>query len=421
MKKNLRNRVLRIVLALTMAISMMLGFAQNTNAAEGVTLKVHFSSLDGDDLEDPIVIEDITPGTTLRSAIQEATGKSFWNDLFTKEGYKDSEYRTLEPLNNYASWDDYDDADLSSWTEINEDMNIYVGMFKELDAAEITVTPPICGVETDTPYNDEYEYWKWSEQTSKPEFSAPSGKNYEVDPGNYASYWIEMEDSGTPFIGTFEGGETYKATYWLKANLGYIFVCDDDSDEYTGTVTVNGGTLVEALYDWEFLGIIATVTADHDWNEGTVTKEATCTEPGEKEFECKHNGEEWHSEDASKTEEIDALGHDWGEWTKLDDNQHQRVCGNDATHKEKENHTWSDWTVTKPATETEEGLKERNCEVCDAVETEVIPVIEPESEPESKPAPETSDTTNMMLWFTFLAGAGCILFMGLNYRRKYNH
>ena len=35
-------------------------------------------------------------------------------------------------------------------------------------------------------------------------------------------------------------------------------------------------------------------------------------------------------------------------------------------------HTWSDWTVTKPATAEEEGEEERTCAVCDKKETRVI-------------------------------------------------
>ena len=42
----------------------------------------------------------------------------------------------------------------------------------------------------------------------------------------------------------------------------------------------------------------------HKWNDGEVTKEATCTEKGEKTFTCTVCGE-------TKAEEIDAVGHNW--------------------------------------------------------------------------------------------------------------
>ena len=43
----------------------------------------------------------------------------------------------------------------------------------------------------------------------------------------------------------------------------------------------------------------------HTWNDGTVTKEATCTEAGVKTFTCTLEGC-----DGTKTEDLDALGHD---------------------------------------------------------------------------------------------------------------
>lgn len=79
----------------------------------------------------------------------------------------------------------------------------------------------------------------------------------------------------------------------------------------------------------------------HTWNEGTVTKEPTCTEKGEKDVECTVCG-------ATDTIEIDALGHKWDEGK-----------------------------VTKEATETEEGEKLFRCERCDATKTEVIAKIAP--------------------------------------------
>lgn len=42
----------------------------------------------------------------------------------------------------------------------------------------------------------------------------------------------------------------------------------------------------------------------HDWDEGKVTKEPTCTEKGEKTFTCKRDANH------TKTEELAALGHD---------------------------------------------------------------------------------------------------------------
>ena len=76
---------------------------------------------------------------------------------------------------------------------------------------------------------------------------------------------------------------------------------------------------------------------NHDWHD-TVTRRPTCTEDGEKVWECSRCG-------MKKTEKISALGHEWG-----------------------------DWTVTTPATCTNEGVETRICKRDPShVETRTIP------------------------------------------------
>ena len=65
-------------------------------------------------------------------------------------------------------------------------------------------------------------------------------------------------------------------------------------------------------------------------------------------------------------------------------------------------HKFGEWIVTKEATETEEGSKERICSVCGAKEVEVIAKVEttkpakPETTQPSKPSTENKkdETTN---------------------------
>jgi len=104
----------------------------------------------------------------------------------------------------------------------------------------------------------------------------------------------------------------------------------------------------------------------HVLDGGKTTKEATCTEMGEKTFYCTACGF------AQKTEEINPRGHAWGTWTKLNESEHQRVCANDPVHKEIAAHTWTDWETTLNPTLEAEGIKERRCQVCQAFERETI-------------------------------------------------
>ena len=91
---------------------------------------------------------------------------------------------------------------------------------------------------------------------------------------------------------------------------------------------------------------------DHVWDDGVVTKEATCEEAGVKTYTCSICGE-------TKTEEIPATGHDWGalayEWSA--DNSTVtaiRTCANDAAHVETET-VGTTSEVTKDATCEEKG------------------------------------------------------------------
>ena len=103
----------------------------------------------------------------------------------------------------------------------------------------------------------------------------------------------------------------------------------------------------------------------HSWDQGEITTSATCTETGIRTYTCSVCG-------VTKTATINAGGHKYGSWTKLNDNQHQRICENDSSHIEKENHSWNDGTVTKTATCTEAGIRTFTCTVCGAKKTESI-------------------------------------------------
>ena len=108
----------------------------------------------------------------------------------------------------------------------------------------------------------------------------------------------------------------------------------------------------------------------------------TCTEAGNIEYwTCSACGE-WFS-DANGTAKIEdhgsvvlnAKNHSWGAWTKLDDTQHQRVCGNDAGHKETAPHTWDNGRVTQNPTCTAKGVKTFTCTACGATRNEDIATV----------------------------------------------
>lgn len=138
------------------------------------------------------------------------------------------------------------------------------------------------------------------------------------------------------------------------------------------------------------------------------SKPATCEEKGVKIY-TSDKFENAAFEVQTKTIETEeALGHKYGEWTKLDDAQHQRVCDNDKTHVEKANHSWDAGKVTKKATETQTGVKTFTCTACKATRTETLPKLKPI-------APKTSGTplvrmissgdTNLLVTWNKIKGA----------------
>ena len=151
------------------------------------------------------------------------------------------------------------------------------------------------------------------------------------------------------------------------------------------TYTPNGSG-----YFWKATGSACT---EHQWGEGSVTKEPTCTEKGIRTFTCSvcgairtediavldHTVEDIPGTDPSCTdtgltagqkcsvcgenlkpqETIPALGHT-GDWVKVDDESHRRVCTVCLT-EETGAHQWTD-------SETAENTKV--CALCGATKTE---------------------------------------------------
>lgn len=146
-------------------------------------------------------------------------------------------------------------------------------------------------------------------------------------------------------------------------NAGYI--------EYTCMVDHCGTTFCHTL----------PAAGEHTWNEGVVTKEATCTADGVRTFTCSACGD-------TRTEAIKALGHEYGEWvidrdaTCVEQGSKHRDCiRGDDTQTEaipvSKTHTFGEWVITKEPTCTEKGEKQRSCTVsgCVVTETQELPAL----------------------------------------------
>ena len=107
----------------------------------------------------------------------------------------------------------------------------------------------------------------------------------------------------------------------------------------------------------------------HSWGSPVVTKEATCTEKGEKTYTCSSCGE-------TKVASIPATGHSYSkEWTTEEGSGfhwHETTCGHEAKGSY-EPHTWDSSEVIKESSCTEEGIRRYTCK-CGATKDEPIPM-----------------------------------------------
>ena len=122
----------------------------------------------------------------------------------------------------------------------------------------------------------------------------------------------------------------------------------------------------------------------HSYSDWTTTKEANCTEDGERVKECPKCG------DVVK-EAIPATGHSWDTDYTVDKPATATEDGIESIHCTKcnaiqegseriipatEEHNFGEWVIIKEATCTEPGTKERTCLDCDKKETVEIPATD---------------------------------------------
>lgn len=140
------------------------------------------------------------------------------------------------------------------------------------------------------------------------------------------------------------------------------------------------------------------VVCEHQWDNGAVTKEATCKSEGELKFTCQkcqttrtetiaklsqHAYDHGCDPDCNSCGETRSTSHDWtSSVTKEATCKEQgtltytcRICWETKTEKIPllTEHTWDDGKLTKGATCKEEGICTFTCTVCDKTRKESIP------------------------------------------------
>ena len=196
--------------------------------------------------------------------------------------------------------------------------------------------------------------------------------------------------SSTPLTGTYDddtftapadGEYTVEITAeWAVGSSSYYMnfsftatVSDDVTDaELSGqtdktldTTALENGKYICAV-TWGNTTLYSDVAEvhNHTWNDGEVTTAPTCTVAGVRTRTCTTCNE-------TKTEPVDALGHDFagGTW-QSDESQHWKKCSRCDVTNTKYDHAWNDGDVTTPPTCTAAGVRTRTCTECSATKEE---------------------------------------------------
>ena len=118
----------------------------------------------------------------------------------------------------------------------------------------------------------------------------------------------------------------------------------------------------------------------HTWDEGKITKEATCTQKGEKTYTCSACG-------ATKTEEIPLSEHKEVKDAAVEstctkagktEGSHCSVCGKILKEQKEtplKDHTWDEGKITTASTCTKKGTKTFTCTVCGKTRNQEVSVV----------------------------------------------
>ena len=304
------------------------------------TLTIHWSSVDGVDLMDPIEIP-FTAGRKLGDILEDA-GYSYSDSLFKKDGYMPFGRFCEKPITDFTSYGEMNtsyDGRLEASTVVNDSMDIYAIMLKTIDSAELTIEAPYCGTSTEV-FEDG---WAWTNQINPPAVSVPGGGNYSLGGNEDVLPAIWGQEFTDCYEGDFVGGEEYFAVAMLEPAFGYGFAAGTDGS-FGGQIAVSGGELVKATVADNALEATLKVAVVHD--PADPVKE-NVTLPG-----C-----------------IDAGSHDEVVRCKGCGAELSRTTVEDAAP----GHDWSEWKVTKEVTDTEDGVEARTCARCHETETRPIP------------------------------------------------
>lgn len=216
---------------------------------------------------------------------------------------------------------------------------------------------------TDPNFGDKSWEWRAGFKITVPEGSHNPSYSQISDwfnDGGSSSQWVSagsVADDGIYYVSSSQAMmEQYKGgDNQLMYRYGFDWDGDGVNDQYVTVIVKDTVTYADH--------------ADHVWDEGVITVEPTCANPGARVFTCAVGGE-------TRTEEIPALGCDWDEWVYYDATcttgggrehfcKRAEACDGEGWEWEDTTpalgHDWSDWELAIEPTCTEAGVECRWC------------------------------------------------------------
>lgn len=270
---------------------------------------------------------------------------------------------STKPDSEYNSWEEYEQQKaLDEKALVTEDTTVYIKWAKRIDSynLKITVPKPECGQEI----------------SSSNINLSPRYDNVETNCELASATWYKENDEGDyeeVSGGTFDAENDYKCVITLKPDYGNAFL-----SSYSGGLIINDDYEYFDSDSYHNLSIDYHVWLYHD-HERVARRFATCDTPGYKTHEkCKGCNRKFVDGELVSEEAVivPATGHDYGDWEKVDENSHKRICENNSTHIDTEDHTWDKGEITTPPTLDQDGVRTYTCTKCDATKEETVPKLD---------------------------------------------
>ncbi len=170
------------------------------------------------------------------------------------------------------------------------------------------------------------------------------------------AYGVWAKCDNNQHVRTCECGDKQLANHnWNSGTVTTQATCAADGVR-TYTCTDCGATKTEAIAKHN----------NHTWDNGTQTKSPTCVNVGEKTYTCTVCK-------TSRKDAIPATGvHIYGSWTTGNANDHAKVCS-ECKNTVTEHHAWDNGVIVKNATENADGEMKYTCTVCSGTKSVAIP------------------------------------------------